>query len=542
MTTAAGLSIYGEDYLAKYTSAFAPQPAPAAAAPPQPSASHQQQLLRAQPLHPGQQAAQKAATNGSAASLSGSSAFLLQQGRAALVTGSGPMALYQTGRESGHFRSDPRQRLTVTMLQELYSDLTREMVHASTPLPGTPHLKRSGLTMTGSIATEEMMTQPSAPPQHTWWGGICDLLAPADRAAAVPLAPPTHGLYMYGGVGTGKTMLMDLFVESAPSSFKVTRTHFHDFMLSVHSKLRTYSKHPDPLLKVADSIAAETHVLALDELFVTDVADAAIVNRLFTRLWESGLVLVATSNRPPDELYKGGLQRHLFLPFIEKLKTHCQAHDMASTTDYRKLAHTQRGLYFVGPERDAILPESFVALAHGSPIAPAEVEVMMGRHLHVPLASETSCMFDFQELCGKPVSAADYIALVSRFHTLALSGLPAFGASTKSEAYRFVTLIDILYEHKIRLLASAACAPVQLFESILSQSQAAASPGLLASLPDPLVDDNLAFSKDRTISRLIEMQSMEHMVTHARAHAPELLAALLEAQAKGLDFSEVGYA
>lgn len=276
-------------------------------------------------------------------------------------------------------------------------------------------------------------------------------------------------------------------------------------------------------------------------VFVTDrqVADAAILNRLFSRLWDRGLILVATSNRAPDKLYEGGLQRNLFLPFIAKLKVECEPHDMQSPTDYRKLATSQRGAYFVAPpfdlaavaKRDEELKEEFTDLSDGATLTKATIKVMMGRSLECPMVAGKSAMFAFDDLCGKPVAAADYLAIASNFHTVALSGVPAFKASNRSTGYRFVQLIDVFYEHKIRLLISAEALPIDLFAEIVTQQEAHDKPHKLKS-PDVIVDDNLGFAKDRTISRLTEMQSLEYQLQHAQQHAPENLLALEEAIAK----------
>lgn len=189
-------------------------------------------------------------------------------------------------------------------------------------------------------------------------------------------------------------------------------------------------------------------MLCLDELFVTDIADASILNRLFARLWENGIVLVATSNRRPDALYEGGLQRDLFLPFIAALKARCLDHDMNSTTDYRKLATHSRGLYFVTSSREDDLHRRFVEMAGGEPARPASVRVAMGRELRLPVTAGPLAFCKFEELCGRPLGAADYIALAGDKHTLFLAGVPKFSGATKTEAYRFVTLIDVLYEHR----------------------------------------------------------------------------------------------
>ncbi|EFN56104.1 hypothetical protein CHLNCDRAFT_22338, partial [Chlorella variabilis] len=386
-------------------------------------------------------------------------------------------------------------------------------------------------------------------------------------------AAPVQGLYMYGGVGVGKTMLMDLLAQTAPPNFNLERTHFHDFMIGVHQKLRHFASVADPLAHVADGIADRISVLCLDELFVTDVADAMILHRLFGRLWDRGLVLVATSNRHPDALYEGGLQRSLFLPFIQRLKEACAVHDMNSRTDYRKLAHHSRGLYFVTPTREEDLYERFMELVNGQPVRPAWVDVAMGRQLEMPRTGGCATLFTFDELCNRPLGAADYIALANAKHTVALSGVPVFTAANRQTAYRFVTLVDVLYEHRVRFLCSAEAMPFELFENVKTQQEARAAP----PSPSEVVDDNLGFAKDRTISRLTEMQvgrwlgqhaclcvgfgwqghsrvacrlfwhpckdvaacvtcrhhlqSEEYLRAHAKAHAPELLLAMNENKA-----------
>ncbi|KXZ44587.1 hypothetical protein GPECTOR_65g205 [Gonium pectorale] len=429
------------------------------------------------------------------------------------------MAKYSEGLKSGLYRPDPRQRLTIQMLQELYDDLQR--AGASHQLPGhhhhRPRRRPSGLTIVDHVGPAD--DEPSVSGRggggggsaFSWFsslgrafggggngggigggnGGSGDL----GRGAPAPgVAHAVRGLYMYGGVGCGKTMLMDLFVHTAPPHFKVWQR----------------------------------------------------LGRLFGRLWDKGLVLVATSNRAPDELYKGGLQRNLFMPFIHRLKEACRPHDMESSTDYRRLAQHQQGLYFVAPPgatRGSApsaggqgagadpLGERFSELADGAEPGPTRVEVMMGRSLEVPVAAGKACLFAFPDLCGRPLGAADYLALAGSFHTLALRGVPVFGAANRTEAYRFVTLIDVLYEARTRLLVTAEAPPVDLFANIITQFDAAKRPEL-AARPEVVVDDNLGFAKERTISRLTEMQSIEYLMHHARQHEPSLVLALQEAHAK----------
>lgn len=339
-------------------------------------------------------------------------------------------------------------------------------------------------------------------------------------------------------------------------------------MLDVHARLRARSRVSDPLRAVAADLAPDASspsVLCLDELFVHDVADAVILSRLFACLWERGVVLVATSNRAPDVLYENGLQRVLFLPFIALLKQRCVVHDMCSPVDYRKLAHAHRGLWFAQPDwpepneelgarfREVVAAPgchseredggSRASAADGgggggnnSPEtanpapAPRSVAVMMGRELRVPLAGGSAAYFPFAELCGKPLGSADFIALVDNFHTLALDDVPLFSNDNAAAAARFVALIDTAYDHRVRLFASARGQPADLFAKVLSQSEAKAAG---TSLPaDALIDDNLAFAKERTISRLIEAQSLSYLMDHARLHAPVLLPALEELREK----------
>ncbi|KAK9846666.1 hypothetical protein WJX84_005294 [Apatococcus fuscideae] len=369
---------------------------------------------------------------------------------------SGPLAIFRERRLTKQYKKDPRQEATVLALQRLFEELHKH---------SKGRRKRSGLTMADS---HEASQQPTP-----WWQGIGKMLR-RSKANEMP-RQHTKGLYMYGGVGVGKTMLMDLLVESAEQDFNLRRIHFHDFMLEVHSSLRSQSSHQDPLFYVADVLARKTKVFCLDEFFVTDVADATMLNRLFGHLWDCGTVLVATSNRAPKKLYEGGLQRDLFLPFIARLESECIVHDMASVTDYRKCAHHHRGLFFFPPEFENPndeLRRRFSEVTHGQRLRPTRITVQMGRNLSVPLAGDHMCIFDFDDLCGRPVGAADFIAVADEFHTLALENVPIFDGSSRSEAYRFLTLVDVLYEHRIRLFCSAEGGPFDLFSNIMTHQEA----------------------------------------------------------------------
>jgi len=430
----------------------------------------------------------------------------------------GPFAAFKTGRMSGIYRRDPRQEAVVLKLQELH-----ERLDGLTPFRGID----SGLTVVDNIRETGGIQGKS-----TWFSGIVKMMndkrlngsATRARSSKPRKNGDVKGLYLYGGVGVGKTMLMDMFVASRPPAVKVMRSHFHDFMLGIHKKLREQSQRQDPLGFVADSISTDASVLALDELFVTDVADAMIINRLFRTLWDNGMVLIATSNRKPDDLYLGGLQRDLFLPFIENLKNTCIVHDMESEIDYRKLARYNKGTYFIGDTRNRCLNQAFEQKTIGhTKKRNSLISLQMRRTLHVPLSAGRHCYFTFEELCGKPVGSADYLGLCRNFHTIFIQDIPCINAANKSAAYRLVTLIDILYDNRVRVLCSAEGDVHQLFAHVISHADSYGKDG-----ESWVVDDNLSFAKERTISRLTEMESMEYLVEHANRHAPELLLALAE--------------
>ncbi len=296
------------------------------------------------------------------------------------------------------------------------------------------------------------------------------------------------GLYLYGGVGRGKSMLMDLFYETAPIERK-RRAHFHAFMQEVHAGIdgARQAGAEDPIQPVAERVAAGATLLCFDEMQVTDIADAMILGRLFDKLFDAGVVMVVTSNRHPNDLYKDGLNRQLFVPFIERICSELDIHHLDGPTDFR-LARL-RGLETyhapLGPAADAAMDAAWEEVTDGAAGAPLVLEVS-GRTVELPRFASGVGRSEFEALCGRPLGAADYLALAERVRTLFVDNIPKLGRANYDRAKRFVTLIDALYEAKVHLVCSADAEPQDLY-----------------------VEGEGAFEFERTASRLIEMRSAE---------------------------------
>lgn len=306
---------------------------------------------------------------------------------------------------------------------------------------------------------------------------------------------PVKGLYVYGGVGRGKTYLMDVFYESLPFPDKM-RTHFHRFMQRVHAELAQLTQQKNPLELVARRIAGEARIICFDEFFVSDIGDAMILGGLLTALLEQGVSFVTTSNIEPERLYENGLQRERFLPAIALLKQHTTLVHLDNGVDYRLRSLQQAQLYYtpLGAAADAALDDSFRRLAdHGGVGTETDVEVL-GRRIAARKVAEDIIWFDCAALCGGPRSAYDYIELARLYHAIVLSNVPLFDGSNDDEARRFVSLVDELYDRQVKLILSAAVPLVSLYQGT-----------------------GLAFVFERTVSRLLEMQSQEYL---AREHRP----------------------
>ena len=282
-----------------------------------------------------------------------------------------------------------------------------------------------------------------------------------------------QGLYIHGDVGRGKTMLMDLFFEDSPVTHK-RRAHFHEFMADVHERIHAFRQKissgdiddTDPVRLTAASIFDEAWLLCFDEFHVTDIADAMILGRLFTRLFELGTVVVATSNVAPDDLYKGGLNRALFLPFIEQLKSKMNVLRLDARTDFRleKLAGMKMWLVPADKIADAALDKAWAELTKGAAYAPRDI-VIKGHKLRVPHSAHGVARFTFAQLCETPLGASDYLRLAHDYHTLIIDRIPAMAYEHRNYAKRFVTLIDTLYDNAVKLMASADADPLTLYSA-----------------------------------------------------------------------------
>ena len=366
----------------------------------------------------------------------------------------GPLSVYRARRGTGTLKADPAQELAAEKLESLW------------------HALKGYRPATG----------------QTGWRARLGLARRPD--------PAPQGLYIYGDVGRGKSMLMDLFFETAPVEEKV-RVHFHAFMLKVHERLHAIRNEGrakgDEVVEVAKEIAAEGWLLCFDEFHVTDITNAMILGRLFTALFDLGVVVVATSNWPPEDLYKDGLNRQLFLPFIALLKEKLDVLHLASARDYRlaRLMGAKVYHYPLGPATAEAMAQTFADVTDAEPPVATHLTVQ-GRKVEVPRSAKGVAWFTFDELCARPLGAGDYLAIATHYHTVLIDMVPRLPEALRNEAKRFMTLIDALYEHKVNTIIAAEVAPERIY-----------------------AEGTHAFEFQRTISRLMEMQSQDYL---AREH------------------------
>lgn len=392
----------------------------------------------------------------------------------------GPEAEYQALMQAGELKPDAGQARAVATLEQLHREL---------------------------IDYPELAGKSNGFSFKNWWPARFFHGSSNDK-------PAPKGIYLHGGVGRGKSMLMDLFFSVTPMTSK-RRVHFYEFMLDIHARLKKWhdlsvrkrtqrgghASGDDPIPFIARQIASEATLLCFDELQVTDIADAMVLTRLFKELFDQGVIVVATSNKPPDDLYQNGLNRQRFMPFIDRIKEKLEIVPLNGPIDYRyhRLKGAETYYFPVNEETTTQLSAIFFRLTdrrvEDRAKVPSEELNVQGRTIFVPKVARGVAVFSFKRLCANPLGPADYLAIARTYHTVIMVAIPQFSMENSNEAKRFVTFIDTLYEHGVKFLCSAAVAPHSLY-----------------------TEGNISFEFERTVSRLMEMQSKDYLAKgHGKA-------------------------
>lgn len=360
-----------------------------------------------------------------------------------------PLAIYQDKVDSGELDADPNQLAAVTLLQSVYDELLQH------PLPH-PRARQTGL------------------------------LSRIFRSSNTPVK--VQGVYLWGGVGRGKTMLTDMFYATVPIAEK-KRIHFHRFMQQIHNELRALGEVENPLSLIADKWIKEVRLLVLDEMHVNDITDAMLIGGLLTALFERGMTMVTTSNVIPDDLYKEGLQRSRFIPAIEQIKAHTKIHALGGDLDYRLRVLENVDIWFDSEDQSTLpaLNASFTQLAAHESVNEQPVSIN-GRDIPVVRRAETVVWFEFDTLCNTPRSTSDYIEIATVFNTVFISNIEVLNNNRNDEARRLVNLVDELYDRNVKLVISANAEPEALY-----------------------IGERLSFEFVRAASRLREMQTREYL-------------------------------
>ena len=439
--------------------------------------------------------------------------------------GERPSAAYARLAAQGVLRPDDAQRDAIRVLDDLHARLV-----------GTDDSADAG----GGSAGPDPRAKPEKK-EGSWFTDLFTSSKSGSSSSSSKAAPQSEGVYLHGGPGCGKTFVMDLAFACLPGQpgLQKRREHFHSFMLATHHALHKLgqeggSKSRDTVALYASEISRHTSVLCLDEFQVVDVADAMIIRRLLDRLWADGVVLVTTSNRAPAELYKNGLNRAQFVPCIEAIQARCAVHEMRSARDYRLTGHAApdesegaseraeaegRGTWLVAPaddpaavaRADAWLTSRLSRLAKNDRMVTVDV-AMSGRRIRVNRASGGVARLTFDEACASALGAGDYTAIASVFHTVGLEGVPRMSMDRVDLMRRFITFVDVLYEHKVKLLATAAETPENLFLGSVFDARSSSDKNAKEKTKtnlDANVDE--AFAWDRAASRLAEMSSSEYV-------------------------------